>query len=150
MRSKEQTARKRLENFSNKALTAGKGLSEFREPRSKPLERCFETREFESKEQTARKRLENFRTRSKPLETETREFESKEQTARKRLRELGEQGANCTREFENKQAARKETREFENKEQTARKELEQGERERTNSKETREILKARSKPLERD
>ena len=49
--NKEQTARKRLENFSR---------------RSKPLER--DQRKFQQKEQTARKELENCRTRSKPLE----------------------------------------------------------------------------------
>ena len=64
MQQKEQTARKRLENFSrrSKLLERNYRISEQEATGSK------ETREFQQNEQAARKRLENFRTRSKPLE----------------------------------------------------------------------------------
>ena len=57
---KDQTARKRLENFRTRSRPLS--ISEQGANRSK------ETREFQQKEQTARKELESFRTRSKPLE----------------------------------------------------------------------------------
>ena len=64
MQQKEQTARKRLENFSRRSnpLERNQKISAEGANRSK------ETRKFQQKEQTAPKRLENFRTRSKPLE----------------------------------------------------------------------------------
>ena len=63
--------RQRPEKFKTKEQTARKELENFRR-RSRPLEGDWgistETREIHSKEQAARKELENFRRRSNPLE----------------------------------------------------------------------------------
>ena len=64
MQQKEQTARKRLENFSRRS----KPLERNQKISAEGANRSKETRKFQQKEQTAPKRLENFRTRSKPLE----------------------------------------------------------------------------------
>ena len=61
---KDQTARKRLENFSRRS----KPLERNQRISAEGANRSKETREFQQKEQTARQRLETFSRRSKPLE----------------------------------------------------------------------------------